>query len=194
MPRRIKRKNVNGENRRGEHRAAVNPNRGPSVTSDREWADHKYIDKVKTKTGKIRYIYDDAYGSGRNYKNKNFNNSQELDEYVHNTLDLVPGPLGDILPITYESGKRVLPKLKKMIEDGQKWVRENIKLPNKPNLFSDLANAAGHLISDGASWVSNNIGAGIYSALYVSTDTINTHAIIEDYNNHHSGKNSKRSH
>ena len=26
--------------------------------SGREWADHKYIDKVKTKTGKIRYIYE----------------------------------------------------------------------------------------------------------------------------------------
>ena len=33
----------------------------------REWRDHKYIAKVKTKTGKIRYIYELPDGSKRSY-------------------------------------------------------------------------------------------------------------------------------
>lgn len=31
----------------------------------REWENHKYIDKVQTKTGKVRYIYEDANNGGR---------------------------------------------------------------------------------------------------------------------------------
>ena len=31
----------------------------------REWENHKYIDKVQTKTGKVRYIYEDTNNGGR---------------------------------------------------------------------------------------------------------------------------------
>jgi len=43
------------------------PSRNPTSSGDgsREWEDHKYIDKVQTKTGKIRYIYDIETSSGR---------------------------------------------------------------------------------------------------------------------------------
>lgn len=43
------------------------PSRNPTASGDgsREWEDHKYIDKVQTKTGKIRYIYDVETSSGR---------------------------------------------------------------------------------------------------------------------------------
>lgn len=37
----------------------------PSDRSGKERANHKYIDKVRTKTGKIRYIYDDVEGGGQ---------------------------------------------------------------------------------------------------------------------------------
>lgn len=78
---RIKREPVNDNTRRGEHRNAVNTNnkysadnrrkryenlQSVSGDSDREWGDHKYTDKVKTKTGRIRYIYDDTSSTGGN--------------------------------------------------------------------------------------------------------------------------------
>ncbi len=40
-----------------------------SIKSDREWEDHKYIDKVKTKSGNIRYIYD-GLGGGTSTQSK----------------------------------------------------------------------------------------------------------------------------
>ena len=42
------------------------PSRNPTAGggTGREWADHKYIDKVKTKTGNIRYVYDIDTASG----------------------------------------------------------------------------------------------------------------------------------
>ena len=43
------------------------PSRNPTAGggSGREWENHKYIDKVQTKTGKTRYIYDIDTASGR---------------------------------------------------------------------------------------------------------------------------------
>ena len=63
---RIKRKPLNSHTRRGNYRDAVNQNSSVASDSGREWGEHKYTDKVKTKTGKIRYIYDDTSSSGGN--------------------------------------------------------------------------------------------------------------------------------
>ena len=69
---RIKRDMPNSSNRQGEHRNAANSNVNrptqyqSAESSGREWGDHKYTDKVKTKTGKIRYIYDDTASTGGN--------------------------------------------------------------------------------------------------------------------------------
>ena len=78
---RIKRQDPNAPGaRRGEHRAAVNPNSGESVVSDREWENHKYIDKVKGKNGRIRYIYEK--GPGYN----NFGSNRPKDQHSANVL------------------------------------------------------------------------------------------------------------
>lgn len=42
--------------------------------SGREWEDHKYIDKVQTKTGKTRYIYEVETASGRHSSSKGITN------------------------------------------------------------------------------------------------------------------------
>ena len=62
---RIKREPVNSNTRRGKYRAAKKEYE--SVNGEgKEWGEHKYTDKVKTKTGKIRYIYDDTSSTGGN--------------------------------------------------------------------------------------------------------------------------------
>lgn len=38
-------------------------------SSGKEWDNHKYIDKVKTKSGKIRYIYEDVDTASGRHKN-----------------------------------------------------------------------------------------------------------------------------
>lgn len=39
---------------------------GAAVRSGREWTKHKYINKVKTKSGKVRYIYDPTSSENSN--------------------------------------------------------------------------------------------------------------------------------
>lgn len=51
--------------------------------SGREWEDHKYIDKVETKTGKIRYIYDIDTSSGHH----NANSSKITDKDMRRAKD-----------------------------------------------------------------------------------------------------------
>jgi len=147
MPRRIKRKSVNNSTRRGKYRAAVNPYSLASVTSDREWENHKYIDKVKDKNGRVRYIYEDGIGSNRPTNQHAANvlastlaesdrrRKKEKEDHIQYVSDLVqqmtldkikeaeerandinmanmlgsiPGRVGNVLPVIYASGKRVL--------------------------------------------------------------------------------------
>lgn len=56
------------------HKMVGYNNPTPSTRPDdhgREWSNHKYIDKVQTKTGKVRYIYDDVEGGGSRHRNTN---------------------------------------------------------------------------------------------------------------------------
>lgn len=46
--------------------------------SGREWEDHKYIDKVTTKNGKVRYIYDVDTSSGSHNSNSRRINDKDL--------------------------------------------------------------------------------------------------------------------
>lgn len=48
----------------------------------KEWSVHKYIDKVKTKSGKIRYIYDNAKYTAANHLAKSFG-----DEWTSGDID-----------------------------------------------------------------------------------------------------------
>ncbi len=75
---RIKRHALNSHTRRGNYRDAMNnhdtysaANRRQQYESasseGREWDDHQYIDKVKTKSGRIRYIYEDTASTGGNH-------------------------------------------------------------------------------------------------------------------------------
>lgn len=45
------------------------PSQRPGENGLREWENHKYIDKVKTKTGNIRYIYEDVETASGKHKN-----------------------------------------------------------------------------------------------------------------------------
>lgn len=75
---RIKRHAPNSHTRRGNYRDAVNNHNKYSAenrrqqyesasSEGREWDDHRYIDKVKTKSGRIRYIYEDTASTGGNH-------------------------------------------------------------------------------------------------------------------------------
>lgn len=46
------------------------PSSRPGETG-REWANHKYIDKRKTKSGKTRYIYDNIEAGGQRHRDAN---------------------------------------------------------------------------------------------------------------------------
>ena len=48
-----------------------------------EWENHKYIDKVKTKTGRIRYVYDDK-DSGESYNLVQTPDGQHYYIFKHN--------------------------------------------------------------------------------------------------------------
>jgi hypothetical protein len=64
---RTKREQPNSSNRKGTYRATTNKNkqnRPLAKKTGREWADHKYIEKRKSKSGKTVYIYDGAGTSG----------------------------------------------------------------------------------------------------------------------------------
>lgn len=45
--------------------------------SGREWEDHKYIDKVTTKNGKVRYIYDYGPSGGENRNSRQYKESRK---------------------------------------------------------------------------------------------------------------------
>ena len=56
---------------------------GPTPSSrpgenGREWANHKYIDKRKTKSGKIRYIYDNIEAGGQRHRDANDQHAENL--------------------------------------------------------------------------------------------------------------------
>lgn len=101
----------------------------PDERAGKEWANHKYIDKVRTKSGKIRYIYDIDTASGKQ-RNANDVHAANLKRRQQNARKNLQGTYKgqELRNKQTKFGNSPLGRIKGMADQAMKNVRS---LPSK---------------------------------------------------------------
>lgn len=126
----------------------------------REWEDHKYIDKVRTKTGRIRYIYELPEGVRVSYSENSYQQREAQgrgSDGVHSNY--------------YREGRKDFGnRLKKNRDDFVESIKKkDVKRASKAitDSVSDIVSNHNYItdqIADAAKDTANNIGDKIYDA------------------------------
>ena len=148
-------------NRKGQYMRDKMSENVPSTRpgeSGREWGDHKYIDKVETKTGKIRYIYDIDTSSGhhssdsRRINNKDLNRARDELNKAKNSLTRPTNPKAILKETERKANDRNRgggDKLHDPISEISRAARDAGRLANS------AVKKASKAVSDGAKYVSD---------------------------------------
>lgn len=130
------------------------PSSRPGETG-REWANHKYIDKRKTKSGKTRYIYDNIEAGGQRHRDANdvhAENKERRRKHAAKTLKA-----------TFESqrnrdhqttfGNSKLGHLKGQATQAYKDARSSVS-----NTLGKARKSYDQAVSDGRKWIRDTFG------------------------------------
>lgn len=117
--------------------------------SGREWEDHKYIDKVETKTGKIRYIYDvgPSGGTDRTSRQGQLNTKKGKEIYDKREKERLANR--SPMEVVQDTARDARKAFDKGVNDAKKMVDKGIKDAGKA--ASDGAKAVGDLLKSGLS-------------------------------------------